>query len=156
MSVMKNSVMKNWDPKIIGERLRQRFKAQAITKQEFADGIGLSIDAVNKMFRGLRLDRLARVYRLCELLNVSPNELFGWEDTSRIDVDALQEILEAIIVDCDEKQDYARHVASAVATAYSVVVQSSPSARTPEAIRMVARTAIARAPDQQHLPRPKQ
>ena len=62
-----------------GEKLSAARKAKGFSQEELAAKIEVSRQAVSKWENGTAQPETANIIKLCEVLEVSPNELFGYE-----------------------------------------------------------------------------
>ena len=68
--------------KIVGENLRQARRAKGLTQKEVAAMLGKYQPDYSEYETGkIELD-YAKILFLCEKLDVSPNDLFGWKGGS--------------------------------------------------------------------------
>lgn len=63
-----------------GEALRVARAKKHITQLEIADKGGFNNRQISLWESGAVVPRADNIYRLCETLNISPNDLFGWVD----------------------------------------------------------------------------
>ena len=63
-----------------GEKLSAARKAKGFSQEELAAKIDVSRQAVSKWENGTAQPETANILKLCEVLEVSPNELFGYEE----------------------------------------------------------------------------
>ena len=69
----------------ISKVLNKKIKEEKIISQvEFAKRLGVSAVAVNKWLKGGAIES-SKIPQICEILEITPNELFGVEDNSEID-----------------------------------------------------------------------
>lgn len=55
-------------------------KSKNLSQEEIADRLGVSRQAISKWENGQALPETANVMKLCEILEVTPNELLGYEE----------------------------------------------------------------------------
>lgn len=63
-----------------GEKLSAARKAKGFSQEELAAKINVSRQAVSKWENGTAQPETANILKLCEVLEVSPNELFGYDE----------------------------------------------------------------------------
>lgn len=63
-----------------GEKLSAARKAKGFSQEELAAKIEVSRQAVSKWENGTAQPETANILKLCETLEISPNELFGYEE----------------------------------------------------------------------------
>ena len=63
-----------------GEKLSAARKAKGFSQEELAAKIDVSRQAVSKWENGTAQPETANILKLCETLEISPNELFGYEE----------------------------------------------------------------------------
>lgn len=68
------------DQQKTGKYIAEKRKLQNMTQAQLAEKIGVSDRAVSKWERGLSMPDVSKYEELCELLEVSINELFAGED----------------------------------------------------------------------------
>lgn len=64
----------------LNENIKNFRTFRRITQQELADMLGKSKSVISNWERGENSPDLEICERLCRIFNVTPNELFGWED----------------------------------------------------------------------------
>ena len=70
---------------LIGERIQEYRKARGLNQEEFAEKIGVSRQAVSKWERDKAYPDLDRVVCICEILDISIDELiYGQNATEKI------------------------------------------------------------------------
>ncbi len=60
-------------------RLSSLRKAKGLSQEELAEKLGVSRQAISKWENGLSSPEMAQLPKLCEIFEVTPNELFGYE-----------------------------------------------------------------------------
>ena len=70
-----------------GKYIAEKRKLQNMTQAQLAEKIGVSDRAVSKWERGLSMPDVSKYEELCELLEVSINELFAGEDLEEDETD---------------------------------------------------------------------
>ena len=73
--------MKNFLSDILGPRLREARKAKALTSIVCAKAVGVSQPAWNMWDMGVRLPKIELLAEICDLLEVTPNHLLGFDAT---------------------------------------------------------------------------
>lgn len=63
------------DYKLMGQRIREHRKTKGLTQEQLAERIDISPSFMGHIERGSRISSLDTVMRLCEVLEVMPNEL---------------------------------------------------------------------------------
>ena len=63
------------DYKLMGQRIREHRKKKGLTQEQLAELIDISPSFMGHIERGGRISSLDTVMRLCEVLEVMPNEL---------------------------------------------------------------------------------
>lgn len=63
------------------ENLSALRKAKGLSQEEIAEKLGVSRQAISKWENGLTSPEMANIAKLCEILEVTPNELLGYEET---------------------------------------------------------------------------
>ena len=63
------------DYKLMGQRIREHRKKKGLTQEQLAELIDISPSFMGPIERGSRISSLDTVMRLCEVLEVMPNEL---------------------------------------------------------------------------------
>lgn len=63
----------------LNENIKNFRTFRRITQQELADMLGKSKSVISNWERGENSPDLETCERLCQIFNVTPNELFGWE-----------------------------------------------------------------------------
>ena len=61
------------------ENLASLRKSKGLSQEEIADRLGVSRQAISKWENGQALPETANIIKLCEILEVTPNELLGYE-----------------------------------------------------------------------------
>ena len=62
---------------MFADNLKRILKEKGITQKELAELIGTSCNVVNRWFTEHREPTLYFVYKICEVLKVTPNDLLG-------------------------------------------------------------------------------
>ena len=62
------------------ENLASLRKSKGLSQEEIADRLGVSRQAISKWENGQALPETANIMKLCEILEVTPNELLGYEE----------------------------------------------------------------------------
>ena len=65
------------DYKLMGQRIREHRKKKGLTQEQLAELIDISPSFMGHIERGSRISSLDTVMRLCEVLEVMPNELLA-------------------------------------------------------------------------------
>ena len=81
------------DCKKIGEYIQRKRKAIKITQQELGDKLGVTDKAVSKWETGIALPDVSLYKELCEILNISIEELLNGEDNKSIPIDKKKNII---------------------------------------------------------------
>lgn len=63
----------------IGKFIAENRKTQSLTQEQLAEKLNISKNAVSKWERGLNLPDVSIMQQLCEILNITLNELFAGE-----------------------------------------------------------------------------
>jgi len=71
--------MKNFLGSVLGPRLREARKAKALTSIVCAKAVGVSQPAWNMWEMGVRLPKIELLTEVCDLLEVTPNHLLGYD-----------------------------------------------------------------------------
>lgn len=61
------------------ENLTDILRIKGITQKEFADKLGLGTSTVNQWARGKREPTYDMLIRICCILDITPNELLGYQ-----------------------------------------------------------------------------
>ncbi|MBL3531030.1 helix-turn-helix domain-containing protein [Companilactobacillus zhachilii] len=81
---------------MIDVQLRKIMAEKNISVSELARQIGISINTVQSIYSGkTTMIRLNTIDQVCNVLSITPNELFGYEDTKNdepVYMDILKEI----------------------------------------------------------------
>ncbi len=64
----------------LNENLISLRKSKNLSQEEIADRLGVSRQAISKWENGQAMPETTNVLKLCEILEVTPNELFGYEE----------------------------------------------------------------------------
>ena len=82
----------------IGKFISENRKKQSLTQEQLAEKLNISKNAVSKWERGLNLPDVSIMPELCELLDITLNELFAGEklDQNEYKTIADQNLLEAL------------------------------------------------------------
>ena len=62
------------------ENLSAFRKAKGLSQEEFAEKLGVSRQAISKWENGLTSPEMANIGKICEILEVTPNALLGYEE----------------------------------------------------------------------------
>lgn len=62
------------------ENLASLRKSKNLSQEEIADRLGVSRQAISKWENGQALPETANIMKLCEILEITPNELLGYEE----------------------------------------------------------------------------
>lgn len=81
------------DCKKIGEYIQRKRKAIKITQQELGDKLGVTDKAVSKWETGIALPDVSLYKELCEILNITIEELLNGEDNKSIPIDKKKNII---------------------------------------------------------------
>ena len=65
------------DYKLMGQRIREHRKKKGLTQEQLAELIDISPSFMGHIERGSRISSLDTVMRLCEVLEVMPNDLLA-------------------------------------------------------------------------------
>lgn len=65
---------------IFSQNLRKALEDNKMTQQTFADQIGISQAMVNRWLNGVNEPDFATLLTVCRILNISPNEILGYEE----------------------------------------------------------------------------
>ena len=84
--------MKNFLGTILGPRLREARKAKALTSVVCAKAVGVSQPAWNMWEMGVRLPKIELLTEVCDLLEVTPNHLLGYDTPTLRDSASSREI----------------------------------------------------------------
>ncbi len=71
------------------ENLASLRKSKNLSQEEIADRLGVSRQAISKWENGQALPETANIMKLCEILEVTPNELLGYEEQKAKPVEQL-------------------------------------------------------------------
>ncbi len=66
----------------LGKRIEQRRKALGLSQTELAEQIGIGKTSLYQWEAGITHPRLSRFYKLCILLDISPNTLLNLPEPS--------------------------------------------------------------------------
>lgn len=75
--------------KTFGENLKEEMKARKITQTKMAKILNISQVSVGYYIKGEREPSISTIRKICEILEVTPNELFGiyeWQFTEKREV----------------------------------------------------------------------
>lgn len=64
----------------IGENIRNFRKFRGIKQQDLADMLNRTKSVISNWERGANFPDVETCEKLCKILQVTPNELFGWEE----------------------------------------------------------------------------
>lgn len=70
---------------INGRLLKKIIKIRKVTQQEISEGADLGINTLNRAINNNRLERISKVFKVCELLNVDPSLIMSDNVTSLSD-----------------------------------------------------------------------
>jgi len=101
------------DQEKIGKFISENRKEIGLTQEQLAEKIGVSKNAVSKWERGLNLPDVGLMQKLCEILNITLNELFNGERIpdnkyKEIADNNLLNVLENNVFTLKDKIDYFR------------------------------------------------
>ncbi len=65
------------------ENLREALAYNNLTQQKLADRLGTTQATVNRWLKGVNEPDLATLLEICAFLNETPNDLLGFEDTTK-------------------------------------------------------------------------
>ena len=66
---------------MLGEQLKKALKKRGMEQREVAKQLGVSESTLSKHVNGTRMQKQEKtILQLCEILNVTPNYLFGYEE----------------------------------------------------------------------------
>ncbi|MCR5669666.1 MAG: helix-turn-helix domain-containing protein [Butyrivibrio sp.] len=66
--------------KDIGKNIRKYRTFRGVLQQKLAEDLGRSKSVISNWERGENFPDIASCMQLCKILNVTPNQLFGWEE----------------------------------------------------------------------------
>jgi len=66
----------------LNENIRNFRKFRGIKQQELADALGRTKSVISNWERGANSPDLESCEKMCRIFNVTPNELFGWEENA--------------------------------------------------------------------------
>ena len=66
---------------LFGQRLRYLRRQKNITQERLAEAIGVSVDLISNIERGVNAPSFKTIEKLSEALNVSPKELFNFSSS---------------------------------------------------------------------------
>jgi transcriptional regulator with XRE-family HTH domain len=69
------------EAKAIGKEIWRLCKERGLTHAQFASLLGLSVPAVNKLFRGVGCVQFAKLSTICNVLGTEPNHLLGFDES---------------------------------------------------------------------------
>ena len=70
----------------IGENIKNFRIFRSIKQQELADALGKSKSVISNWERGENAPDVESCQKLCQIFNVTPNQLFGWESNPEFEV----------------------------------------------------------------------
>ena len=78
--------------KHLGENIQTVRKLKKMKQQELADAVGINMQSLSKIERGVNYPTFETLEKIMEVLEVSPNELLSgeWKNTSPMEKDILQ------------------------------------------------------------------
>jgi Predicted transcriptional regulators len=78
--------------KFLGENIQTIRKLHGIKQQELADKIGINLQSLSKIERGVNYPSYETLDRIINILGVTPNELLNgkWENTSHMEKEIMQ------------------------------------------------------------------
>ena len=65
--------------------IKQVIVAKGLKKQAVANAMGLSPQQFSDLLAGRRLLRQSDIIKICDILNITPNILYGFNDKSTIE-----------------------------------------------------------------------
>ena len=84
---------------LLGENIQRVRKFRGMNQQELADAIGINMQSLSKIERGVNFPTFDTLEKITSVLGVTPNELLSgeWKNTSHME----QEILK--FLECEER-----------------------------------------------------
>ena len=78
--------------KHLGENIQTVRKLKKMKQQELADAVGINMQSLSKIERGVNYPTFETLEKIMEVLEVSPNELLSgeWKNTSPMEKDIMQ------------------------------------------------------------------
>lgn len=64
--------------------LRGKIKAEGKTEAEVAKEIGMTAPSLSSRFNGIMEFRQSEIWRMCEILNIKPEEMAGYFFTAKV------------------------------------------------------------------------
>ena len=77
---------------IIGENIKKYRKLNGISQKFLAEAIGLSVQGLFKIEKGIVSPRAQTMERIIEVLCITPNQLFGVEEITERNSDILRRL----------------------------------------------------------------
>ena len=75
----------------IGHQLKLYMKRLGLTQKDLADQLGVSQPFISAVCRGEKYPSFENVLSICTLLNITPNELFGVEPESDLQLSDIEQ-----------------------------------------------------------------
>ena len=78
--------------KHLGENIQTVRKLKKMKQQELADAVGINMQSLSKIERGVNYPTFETLEKIMEVLEVAPNELLSgeWKNTSPMEKDIMQ------------------------------------------------------------------
>lgn len=90
----------------MGYRIAQRRTEMGMSQEKLAESIGVNRNTVMRTENGEHIPRADKIAAICEVLHVTPNELFGLNDLSKAPEDPRMSQLQMALAQLTkEKQD---------------------------------------------------
>ena len=64
----------------IGKNILESIKVKGITQTELAKLLGVKQNTVSQWINGVNEPNCQTIVKLCYVLEITPNEIFGWKD----------------------------------------------------------------------------
>ena len=64
----------------IGKNILESMKVKGITQSELAKLLGVKQNTVSQWINGVNEPNCQTIVKLCYVLEITPNEIFGWKD----------------------------------------------------------------------------
>lgn len=64
----------------IGKNILESMKVNGITQTELAKLLGVKQNTVSQWINGVNEPNCQTIVKLCYVLEITPNEIFGWKD----------------------------------------------------------------------------
>ncbi|MBS1401213.1 MAG: helix-turn-helix transcriptional regulator [Clostridia bacterium] len=64
----------------IGKNILESMKVKGITQTELAKLLGVKQNTVSQWINGVNEPNCQTIVKLCYVLEITPNEIFGWKD----------------------------------------------------------------------------